>query len=87
MQPLEEFFVLHGKLFTNTYVIHAGGTDNHLYSIMRTLFDTFNKAGYEDPLSKYQDYSQGFKSYFGSRKELQKTGGREYIKVTNVKYL
>ena len=54
---------------------------------MRTLFDTFNKAGYEDPLSKYQDYSQGFKSYFGSRKELQKTGGREYIKVNNQKYL
>ena len=68
-----------------SYIV--GGTDNHLYSIMRTLFDTFNKAGYEDPLSKYQDYSQGFKSYFGSRKELQKTGGREYIKVNNQKYL
>ncbi|XP_023323223.1 uncharacterized protein LOC111697433 [Eurytemora carolleeae] len=38
--------------------------DNHLYSIMRTLFDTFSKTGYEDPLSKFQDYSQGFKNYF-----------------------
>jgi hypothetical protein len=49
---------------------------NHLYSIMHTLFDTFSKTGYEDPLGKFQDYSQGFKNYFD-----QDTAGRPKIQA------
>jgi len=86
-EQADEFLDVYTVYHKNSYNPAAGGTDNHLYSIMRTLFDTFNKAGYEDPLSKYQDYSQGFKSYFGSRKELQKTGGREYIKAGGGEYI
>ena len=46
----------------------AGGPAGpHLYSILRTLCDTFQKAGQEDPLGKFQLYSGGFKQYMRSR--------------------
>ena len=46
----------------------AGGPAGpHLYSILRTLCDTFHKAGQEDPLGKFQLYSGGFKQYMRSR--------------------
>lgn len=35
----------------------------HVYSILKTLFDTFNKSGTVDPLNKFQLYSGGFKKY------------------------
>lgn len=56
---LDVYTVYHKSSFTNNSVQQ----DSHLYSIMRTLFETFSKAGYEDPLSKYQQYSLGFKHY------------------------
>ena len=45
----------------------GGPAGPHLYSILRTLCDTFQKAGQEDPLGKFQLYSGGFKQYMRSR--------------------
>lgn len=44
----------------------TGNTNNHLYSILNTLFECFNKSGSQDPLNKFQLYSGGFKSYLAS---------------------
>eukprot|EP00088_Acartia_fossae_P013718 TRINITY_DN17256_c0_g1_i2.p1 TRINITY_DN17256_c0_g1~~TRINITY_DN17256_c0_g1_i2.p1 ORF type:complete len:475 (-),score=155.06 TRINITY_DN17256_c0_g1_i2:718-2142(-) len=55
--------------------------NNHIYSIMRTVQDSFNKAGYEDPLAKYQTYSLGFKRYL-SQKNL--THGKNDILLNHM---
>ena len=44
----------------------TSNTNNHLYSILNTLFECFNKSGSQDPLNKFQLYSGGFKSYLAS---------------------
>jgi len=41
--------------------------NSHVYSIMKTLQDSFSKAGFEDPLAKYQTYSLGFKRYLSQK--------------------
>ena len=46
----------------------------HLYSILRTLCETFQKAGQEDPLAKFQLYSGGFKQYMRSREVIVNSG-------------
>jgi len=48
-----------------------GSSQTFLYSILRTLFETFTKVGQEDPLNAYQQYSKGFKSYFKGLNHIQ----------------
>jgi len=68
----EEFMDVYNTYHKNTYnAAEAGGLDSsttnvHLYSILRTLFESFNKAKQEDPLNKFQLYSGGFKQYLKS---------------------
>jgi len=58
----EEFLDVYNTYHKSSYNPRSG--DNvHVYSILKTLFEAFNKVGQEDPLKKYQLYSNGFKSY------------------------
>ena len=52
----------------------GGPAGPHLYSILRTLCETFQKAGQEDPLGKFQLYSGGFKQYMRSREVIVNSG-------------
>jgi len=55
------------------------GTNVHLYSILKTLFDTFTKAKQEDPLNKFQLYSGGFKQYLKSLSDGPKPSSNDVI--------
>jgi len=60
----EEFLDVYTTYHKNSYNPNNKSDNNqHLYSILNTLFECFSKAGQEDPLSKFQLYSGGFKSY------------------------
>ena len=48
-------------------------TNPQIYSILNTLFECFTKTGQNDPLSKYQLYSGGFKSYLASLQDPANT--------------
>jgi len=61
----EEFMDVYNTYHKNSYNPNAN-TNVHVYSILKTLFETFNKVGHEDPLNKFQQYSGGFKSYLKS---------------------
>ena len=61
----EEFLDVYNTYHKSSYN-PTNKTDNHLYSILNTLFECFNKSGCEDPLNKFQLYSGGFKSYLKS---------------------
>lgn len=75
----DEFLDVYTVYHKNSYN-PAVSTDNHLYSIMKTLFETFNRAGFEDPLSKYQDYTRGFKSFLGTGRTLTgRDDGEEFV--------
>lgn len=61
-EKAEEFMDVYNTYHKNSYNPNSS-TNVHLYSILKTLFETFNKVGHEDPLNKFQLYSSGFKSY------------------------
>jgi len=69
----DEFLDLY-TVYHKTSFNPAVAQDNHLYSIIRTLYETFNKVGQEDPLSKYQEYSKGFINYYQSKNNNLKFG-------------
>lgn len=64
-EKAEEFMDVYNTYHKNSYNPNAN-TNVHVYSILKTLFETFNKVGHEDPLNKFQQYSGGFKSYLKS---------------------
>jgi len=64
-EQAEEFMDVYNTYHKNSYNPNSN-TNVHVYSILKTLFETFNKMGHEDPLNKYQLYSGGFKSYLKS---------------------
>ena len=64
-EKAEEFMDVYNTYHKNSYNPDSN-TNVHVYSILKTLFETFNKIGHEDPLNKYQMYSGGFKSYLKS---------------------
>ena len=59
----EEFLDVYNTYHKTSYNPKTSATNPHLYSILNTLFEAFTKTGQEDPLSKFQLYSGGFKSY------------------------
>ena len=62
----EEFLDVYNTYHKTNLMSAENGTapsSGHLYSILKTLFETFNKSGQEDPLNKFQLYSGGFKQY------------------------
>jgi hypothetical protein len=63
----EEFLSVYTTFHKANYLSleQKGPGSGHLYSILSTLFDTFQAAGREDPLGKFQLYSGGFKQYLG----------------------
>lgn len=65
----EEFLDVYNTYHKTNLMSAENGTapsSGHLYSILKTLFETFNKSGQEDPLNKFQLYSGGFKQYMRS---------------------
>jgi len=58
----EEFMDVYNTYHKNSYS-PTSGANVHVYSVLKTLFETFSKVGHEDPLNKFQLYSNGFKSY------------------------
>ena len=53
----------------------------------KTLFESFNKVGCEDPLSKFQAYSGGFKSYLKSLSEGKAGPGEMQELIVNSVHL
>jgi len=78
---VEEFLDVYGAYHKANLNQDLPSNNSYIYSIMRTLQDSFNKAGYEDPLVKYQTYSQGFKRYL-SQKNL--THGKNDILLNHM---
>lgn len=76
----EEFLDVYNTYHKANYVSaensEGGPTSSHLYSILKTLFDTFSKAGQPDPLNKFQLYSGGFKHYIRSLEPRHKNNIR-----------
>lgn len=66
----EEFMDVYNTYHKNSYNPN-NSTNVHVYSILKTLFETFNKVGHDDPLNKYQLYSSGFKSYLKSLNDMK----------------
>ena len=60
----EEFLDVYTTYHKNSYNPNNKSDNNqHLYSILNTLFECFSKAGQEDPLRfghKLYNFSQGF---------------------------
>ena len=65
----EEFLDVYNTYHKTSYNPKTSATNPHLYSILNTLFEAFTKTGQEDPLSKFQLYSGGFKSYLRNLQE------------------
>jgi len=61
----EEFLDVYNTYHKASILSSESGlpSSGHLYSILRTLAETFTKSGQEDPLNKLQLYSGGFKHY------------------------
>jgi len=66
----KEFIELYNTYHKNNFN-PDGTSQTFLYSILRTLFETFNKVGQEDPLNAYHQYSKGFNSYFKGLNHIQ----------------
>ena len=71
----EEFLDVYNAYHKTSYSPGNTNTNQHLYSILNTLFEVFMKTGQEDPLSKFQLYSGGFKSYLKNLQDPKKTLG------------
>ena len=69
----EEFLDVYNTYHKTSYNPKTSATNPHLYSILNTLFEAFTKTGQEDPLSKFQLYSGGFKSYLRNLQEPSTT--------------
>merc|ERR1719350_1136019 len=81
----EEFLDVYNAYHKTSYNPGNTNTNQHLYSILNTLFEVFMKTGQEDPLSKFQLYSGGFKSYLKSLQDPKKTlGGGLPVPDTNL---
>jgi len=68
----EEFMDLYNTYHKDGFT--EGGVEGgnaFVYSILRTLYETFDKVGKRDPLNRYQQYSKGFKNYFTSLNNIQ----------------
>ena len=68
----EEFLDVYNAYHKTSYTPGTSNTDQHLYSILNTLFEAFTRTGQEDPLSKFQLYSGGFKSYLKNLQDPKK---------------
>jgi len=81
----EEFMDVYNTYHKNNYNPNSS-TNVHLYSILKTLFETFNKVGHEDPLNKFQLYSSGFKSYLKNLNDLKGQPNDTDLIVNNVHF-
>lgn len=79
-EKAEEFMDVYNTYHKNSYNPNSN-SNVHVYSILKTLFETFNKVGHEDPLNKYQLYSGGFKTYLKSLND--KVHGNETDLIVN----
>lgn len=69
----EEFLDVYNTYHKTSYNPKSN-TNQHLYSILNTLFECFMKTGQEDPLNKFQLYSGGFKSYLKNLQDPKMMG-------------
>jgi len=80
----EEFMDVYNTYHKNNLNAAENGvmdsaTNVHLYSILRTLFDSFNKSKQKDPLNKFQLYSGGFKHYLKSLSDTPRAPDSDVI--------
>ena len=69
----EEFLDVYNTYHKTSYNPKSN-SNQHLYSILNTLFECFMKTGQEDPLNKFQLYSGGFKSYLKNLQDPKMMG-------------